>query len=196
MTEPELFVLADHALLHLVEHIKDEQWLMVMPSEFQRPGVMMPITLREIITQHAYDDAWVPTMLAGHTIADVGEDTYKGDLLENEPKEIFADIVARACEAALQVSDLTKIVHCSFGDYSTQEYFWQIIMFRGLRAYDLAKVIGIDPPLSDELVQELLNGIAPRAEKWREMGIFGPKIAVPESASLLDRLLGLTGRTA
>ena len=196
MTEPEVFILAENALLNVVQQIRDDQWHMVMPQEFQRRGVNMPITLREIINYHAYDDAWVPAMLEGHTMAEIGEDTYKGDLLEDEPKEIFADIVTRACTAARAVKeeDLDNIVHCSFGDYTMREYFWQITMFRGFRAHDIAKVIGIDATLPDDLVQGLWDEVSPRAEEWRTIGVFPGKIEVPADASLQDRLLGLTGR--
>lgn len=31
-------------------------------------------------------------------------------------------------------------------------------------------------------------------EQGREMGLYGPEVAVPANASTLDRVLGLTGR--
>lgn len=34
MSEPEVFVLADQALVKVVKQIKDEQWNMVTPPEF------------------------------------------------------------------------------------------------------------------------------------------------------------------
>ena len=46
-------------------------------------------TLREIIGYHAYDDAWVPDMLAGRTMDEVGQDAFKGDLLGDDPKGSF-----------------------------------------------------------------------------------------------------------
>lgn len=47
--------------------------------------------------------------------------------------------------AASQIGDLDRTVHCSFGDFTVREYLWQINSFRGLRAHDIAKVIGADP---------------------------------------------------
>ena len=85
-------------------------------------------------------------------------------------------------------------MHCSFGDYPAREYFWQINSFRGLRAHDIARVLGIDPQLPPELVQALWDEISPHAEEWRQIGVFPPAVAVPQDAPLLDRLLGLTGR--
>ncbi len=193
MREPEVFVLADQTLKSVVDAIADEQWRQPMPPEFavRTPG---PITLRQVINYHAYDDAWVPDMLAGRTMAEVGEDAFQGDLLGEDPKANFAAIVEKACVAATALDDLDRTVHCSFGDFTAREYLWQINSFRGLRAHDIAKVIGADTTLPAELVDGLWEELEPHAEEWRAIGVFGPKVEVPEDASLQNRLLGLTGR--
>jgi hypothetical protein len=196
MREQDVFIKADQALNHVVEQIRDDQWDMTMPPDFVTRAVDRPITLREVINYHAYDDAWVPDMLAGRTMDEVGKDKYKGDLLGDDPKGNFARIVADACAAAAALSDadLDRTVHCSFGDFSAREYFWQITSFRGLRANDIAKVIGVDPTLPDDLVLGLWEQISPHAEEWRKIGVYGPAVAIPEDAPLQARLLGLTGR--
>lgn len=195
MTEPDVFVMAEQVLLKVVEQIKDDQWDMVMPPAFATRA-KKELTLKEIITYHAYDDAWVPDMLAGKTINEVGAEKYKGDLLGLNDTAIdsFREIVNRAVAAAQNFTDLDKTVHCSFGDYKAREYFWQINMFRGLRAHDIAKVIGVDSDLPTELVQGIWDEVSPHAEEWRKIGVFGPKVDVPDDASLQDKLLALTGR--
>ena len=194
MREAEVFVLADRALNDVVQQIRDDQWAMPMPPTFaMRQRDQVP-TLREVVNYHAYDDAWVPDMLAGRTMEEVGPDKFDGDLLGADPHAAFAAIVDTACAAAAQLDDPDRIVHCSFGDFSAREYFWQINSFRGLRAHDLALVIGVEPRLTDELMQGLWDEISPHAEEWRAIGVFPAAVPVPESASLLDRLLGLTGR--
>ncbi len=85
-------------------------------------------------------------------------------------------------------------MHCSFGDFTAREYFWQINMFRGLRARDIARLIGVSDRLPDTLVQGIWDEIAPHAEEWRHIGVFGPQVMVPDDASLQDKLLALTGR--
>lgn len=193
-SEPHIFVLADRALESVVARIPADRWPMAMPPQFERRDTKQVPTLREIINYHAYDDAWVPDMLAGFTIADVGEEAYSGDLLGDDPAAAFSAVVDKACIAAEAVVDLDRTVHCSFGDFTTRDYFQQITMFRGLRAHDIARVVGIDPQLSDELVQGLWDEISPHADEWRTYGIFPAAVPVPDDAPLLDRLLGLTGR--
>ena len=195
MTEPEVFVLADRTLRGVVEQIRDEQWDMTMPKDFaMRATPDRPITLREVINYHAYDDAWVPDMLAGRTMDEVGKDMFQGDLLDDDPKGNFAAIVDKACAAVQGLTDLERTVHCSFGDFSARDYLLQTNMFRGLRSHDIAKVIGADTRLPAALVQGLWEELEPHAEEWRAIGVFGPKVEVPADASLQDRLLGLTGR--
>lgn len=194
MREAGVFVLADRALNDIVQQIRDDQWTMPMPPTFLMSRRDQVPTLREVINYHAYDDAWVPDMLAGRTMAEAGRDKFDGDLLGADPLATFAALVDTACAAAELMDDLDRVVHCSFGDFGAREYFWQINSFRGLRAHDLALVIGVEPRLSDELVQGLWEEISPHAEEWRAIGVFPAAVPVPESAPLLARLLGLTGR--
>jgi uncharacterized protein (TIGR03086 family) len=193
-SEPEVFVLADRALNQVVGMIKDDQWAMEMPPTFARRRTDHTPTLREIINHHAYEDAWVPDMLASRTMADVGVEKFKGDLLGDQPKLNFAKLVDQACAAATALDDLDGPVHTSFGDFPARGYLWQTNMFRGLRAYDIAKVIGADLEMPADLVQGLWDEISPQAEEWRAMGLFPAAVAVADDAPLLDRLLGMTGR--
>lgn len=136
MNEIEVFVLADRALGGVVAEVSGRQWDMQVPPDFAGAASDHVPTLREIINYHAYDDAWVPDMLAGRSMAEAGPDKFRGDLLGADPKASFAALVDKACAAALALDDLDRTVHCSFGDYPAREYFWQINMFRGLRARD------------------------------------------------------------
>ena len=198
MDERDVFVLADRALERVVLSIREEQWDQQLPPDFQvGAGVDHRPTLREVVSYHLYDDAWVPDMLAGRTIAEVGEDRHgrpDEDLLGPRPKEAFSATVDRACAAVQALDDLERTVHVSFGDYTAQEYLWQTNFFRGLRAHDLAVVVGADPRLPADLVAGLWEELAPQAEEWRAIGVLGPEVPVPEDAPLQDRLLGLTGR--
>jgi hypothetical protein len=193
MNEKDIFILADNTLNKVVQQIRDDQWDMVMPANFATRAKQSS-TLREIINYHAYDDIWVPDMLAGKTMEEAGKGKFDGDLLEDTPKKNFAKIVEVACLAVRDLDDLDSVVHCSFGDYGAREYLWQINSFRGFRAHDIAKVIGVDSTLPDELVQGLWEELSPNVEEWRKIGVFGPEVVVPEGASMQDKLLGMVGR--
>ena len=191
MNEKDVFILADQALKSVVDQIRDDQWDSKVPDDMspRQPGM----TLRRIVNYHAYDDVWVPEVLAGKTIAEVGT-KWDGDLLGDHPKLNFAAIVETAVLTVRSFDDLDRTVHLSYGDYPAREYLKHITSFRGLRTYDIARFIGADTTLADDLVQGLWGQIAPEAEQWRQMGVFGVAVDVPETAPLQDRLLGLTGR--
>jgi uncharacterized protein (TIGR03086 family) len=194
MSEPEVFVVADRTLLSVVEQIQDDQWNLPIPDWFARGSTQHDVVLRAIINEHAYDDAWVPDMLAGKTMAEAGTTKFDGDLLGADPKGSYAAIVERAVDTVSRLADLDRTVHCSFGDSTAREYFWQINLFRGLRAHDIARLIGVNDRLPDALVQGMWDEITPHAEEWRQIGVFGPQVMVPDGASLQDKLLALTGR--
>jgi len=194
MNERDLFILANTTLHGVVNQIRDDQWDMTLPPQFATSEPSRTVTMREVINYHAYDDAWVPDILTGRTMDEAGKDTFDGDLLGDDPKASFGRIVDAAVAAARDLDDLDRPVHISYGDFKAREYLRDISGFRGLRAHDIADAIGVDSTLPPALVQGLWDQIAPHAEEWRAIGIFGPKVDVPDDAPLQDRLLGLTGR--
>lgn len=195
MKEQDLFILADETLNGVIQQIGDDQWKMVMPESFAMNTNGTKIaTLRDVINYHAYDDAWIPDMLAGKTMEAAGKDKFNGDLLGDKPKENFAAIVEKAVAAAKNLNDLERTVHYTYGDYPVREALWHAILFRGLRVHDLAVVIGVNSDLPEDLLKGLWDIAKPNAEEWRAIGVFPPEIKVPEDAPLQDRLLGLTGR--
>jgi len=192
LSEQEVFVLSEHALSNVIDQIQDHQWNQTIPDWFQT-GRQGKLTLRDIVNYHAYDSAWVPDVLAGKAIAEVGS-TYDGDLLGNDPKGSYRRYSEQAIAAALELKNLEKVVHLSYGDFPAREYFKHITSFRGFRAYDIAKWIDSDTTLPPELVQGLWDELLPEIDMWRQIGVFGPPVPVSEEAPLQDRLLGMVGR--
>ena len=191
MTEQQVFILADQALNDIVAQIRDDQWDLTVPAEIaaRQPG----ITLHRLIAYHARDDAWVPDTLAGKTIEEVG-DAHDGDLLGEHPRENFAEIVGTAVAAVRDFDDLDRTVHLSYGDWPAREYLKHITSFRGLRVHDIARFLGVDAAMPPDLVRGLWEVLSPQAEEWRELGVYGAAVPVPDDAPLQERLLGLTGR--
>ena len=192
MSEQHVFILSEQALAHVIDQIRDDQWDEKKPEWFQTGG-QGDASLREIVNYHAYDSAWVPDVLAGKTSAEVG-DAYSGDLLGTDPKGSYRKYSQRASAAARQFNDLDTIVHLSYVDFPAREYFTHITSFRGFRAYDIAKWIGAGTQLPEDLVQGLWDEVVPEVEAWRQIGVYGPAVPVPDDAPLQDRLLGLVGR--
>ena len=93
LSEQEVFILSERALSKVIDQIQDRQWDQTTPDWFQTGRQGKP-TLRDIINYHAYDSAWVPDVLAGKTMAEVGS-TNDGDLLVTIRKEATAATASR-----------------------------------------------------------------------------------------------------
>ncbi len=192
MTEQEVFILSERALADVIDQVGDDHWGQTRPAWFQT-GARGDATLRELVNYHAQDSAWVPDVLSGKTIAEVGE-AHGGDLLGADPKAGYRTQSEVAITAAETLDDPDRTVHLSYGDFPAREYLKHVTTFRGFRAYDIAKWIGASTELPAALVQGLWDEVAPEAETWRSMGVFGPAVPVPDDAPLQDRLLALVGR--
>ena len=78
--EAELFVMAEEMLLEVLGRVRSEHRNIIVPPMFDMPGADQPRPVRDLVAHYARDDAWVPDMLAGRTMAEVGPDKYDGDL--------------------------------------------------------------------------------------------------------------------
>jgi uncharacterized protein (TIGR03086 family) len=190
VTEQDVFILSERALADVIDQIRDDQWDQMRPGWFQTGG-QGDATLRQIVNYHAYDSAWVPDVLAGLSIEAVG-DRYEG--LKTAADINYREWSDRAVEAAAALDDPDKTVHLSYGDFPAREYLKHVTCFRGFRAFDIARWIGADTQLPEDLVQGMWDQFVPEIEDWRAMGVFGPEVPVPADASQQDRLLGLAGR--
>lgn len=192
--DAEVFLLADEAAVRVFTQIRDDQWDVVLPPIFDMAGADQPAALRQVANHYAYDNSWVPDQLAGRSMDEVGKDRFDGDLLGDDPAGAVTRIAAAAADAARQVTDRDATVHCSYGDVPTWDYFWQLNVARSVTAHDVAVLLGLDSPLSEELSKAMWEGTEPAVEMWRSMGIYRAPVPVAADAPWRDRFLALTGR--
>jgi hypothetical protein len=189
MTIQELFIRANEELKKVIDHIEGDQWDITVPAGITRK----PSALRQTVNYHAYDDAWVPDVLAGKTKAEVG-DKYEPILSSHDTKNEYAKYNAQAIEAVRGFDDLDKITHLSYGDFPARDYLQHITSFRAFRVYDIAKLTGANTKMADDLVQGLWDEFTPVIEDYRKMGVFPPALDAPKNADLQTKLLALVGR--
>jgi hypothetical protein len=190
MTIQELFIASNRALQKVVDQVTDPAWILPMPEGTSTK----PMTLEEAIKYNVYDDAWVPDVLAGKTIAEVG-DTYEYLRTVNDVQENFRKFNQSAIDAVRDFTDLERISHLSYGDFPAREYLQHIISFRAFRSYDIAKLIGVDTTMDGDFVQALLDEFGPVIEGYRQMGVFPPALSVSDDATPQTKLLAMVGRS-
>ena len=193
MNQKELFLQSDAALRSVIDRIEPAQLSLAVPAGWSRAENP---TLRDIVAYHAFDEAWVPDVLAGRTIDEVG-DKHAGDLLgaggDDDPVAACDRINDLATAAALEDDDSEATAHLSYGDFTVGEALEHMSIYRAFQAWSIAKFIGLDYSLPPGLVEGLWERVMPNVETWRSMGVFGPEIEVPADADRETQLLGKTG---
>lgn len=189
MTSKELFLMSDSAFRDVVDALAPEQLELPVPASWSSTGVG---DLRGILAHHARDEAWVPDVLAGRTIAEVGT-AYDGDLLGADPIASYDRLNDLATAAVNATTDLDAIVHLSYGDYPVTIYFEHSSFYRAFQAVAIGRLVGGEVTLSPALVDALWDSVTPQVEQLRQWHVFGPEVAVPEGSDKQTRLLGITG---
>jgi hypothetical protein len=189
MKQKELFLQADAALRSVIDRITPDQLALAAPAEWSRTP---DPTLGNVIADHARDEAWVPDVLAGRTIDEVG-DRYAGDLLGDDPVASYDRLNDLATAAVNKDLDPDTTVHLSYGDFPLAVYLEHISTYRAFQAWLIPKHLGIDYSLPTTLVDQLWEQVVPQIDGWRAMGVFGPEVEVPAGADRETQLLGKTG---
>ena len=117
----ELFLQADRLAVAVFGAVEGDAWSTVLPPVFDMPGADAPQPVRAVVGHYAYDDAWVPDMLAGRTMDAAGRHRFDGDLLGDDPRAALRTISAAAMAAAAQVTDPQAVVHCSYGQCPAED---------------------------------------------------------------------------
>jgi uncharacterized protein (TIGR03086 family) len=162
-------------------------------DDWVRPTPCTEWSVRDLVRHLVYEELWTPPLLAGATIADVG-DRFEGHILGDDPQVAWKEAAAHALAAATP-GVLDRTVHLSFGDFPGRDYLGQLTADHVIHAWDLARGINAADRIDPELVEFVYNFMAPQAEQWAAAGVFAPQVDVPADADPQSRLLALSGRT-
>lgn len=166
----------------------------VTAAQWEAPTPDTDWDVRALVNHVAGEVLWLPPMLAGTTIAEVG-DRFEGDVLGEDPVATWDAAVAEAVRAAEAV-DPTAIVHLSYGDRTATEYLHEVGADVLIHTWDLARAVGADEQLPPDRVDEVATWFAGVEEMWRGAGVIAARPAVGADADAQTRLLAAFGRSA
>lgn len=149
--------------------------------------------VRELVNHVTSEALWIPDILLGRTIADVG-DKYDGDVLGEDPKSSWEQAAILAEEAISKLDNVEMVVHLSFGDTAAKTYLEQMTIEHAIHSWDLACAIGAEIQLDEDLVKAVWPIFQRQAEDWRKFGVIGKAVQIQAGASLQDKLIALSGR--
>jgi uncharacterized protein (TIGR03086 family) len=151
--------------------------------------------VRELVNHLVVEQLWVPPLMAGSTIADVG-DRFDGDQLGDDPGQAWDRAAAAAREAFSAPGAFDRIVHLSAGDKPAVEYLREMAMDLVIHTWDLARALHVDEQLEPELVDWVYRRYEPQADSLASWGVFAPRVPVPDDADQQTKLLAIFGRDA
>ncbi len=183
----------DHTHLERALDGLARRWSAIRPPQWEAPTPCDAWDVRMLLNHVVADLLRMPLLLSGQTPAEVG-DRFVGDVLGPGPKEAASVATRAAVHAASQDGVTERTVHLSFGDLLGSDYLSLVTSDVVIHTWDLARAVGADERLDDELVAEVDAFLAPQVEAWRSAGAFGPAAVGPPAADLQTRLLAQTGR--
>jgi uncharacterized protein (TIGR03086 family) len=170
-----------------VQLVRDNQWDSLTPcSEWD---------VRALVNHVVGEDRWTAPLMAGQTIAQVG-DRFDGDLLGDDPLLASRQSVQEATTAVGQPGALQRTVHLSFGQTPAEEYVWQLFADHLIHAWDLARAIGADDRLDPTLVTACSAWFAEQEDGYRAAGAVAARPPIPDDADSQTVLLAAFGRNA
>ncbi|MFI5240266.1 MAG: TIGR03086 family metal-binding protein [Candidatus Saccharimonadia bacterium] len=185
MQSHEAFLQANQLFSQLVQSITPDAWIKPTPCD--------KWNVRQLVAHVAYENAWVPDLLNGKTVQEIGN-KYDGELLGDDPKAAWKRYSEAAEQAVHNSKSGQDLVHLSFGDFSVDFYINQLFFDHIIHSWDLAVALSSQLKFNDQLVEYAYNSVKDRAESLESSGLFKSPVAVEPNAPTLARLVALSGR--
>ena len=168
-------------------HLVGDQW--------GNPSACSEWDVRTLVNHLVNEQVWVVPLMAGATVAEVG-DRFDSDLLGTDPVGAWDRAIAAASSAFTEPGALDRSVNVSFGQITAVDYAWQMTADLTIHAWDLARGIGADEALAPDLCAAVLEALRPELPAYTAAGAFAEPLAVPAGADAQTTLLALSGRQA
>ncbi|MEK7602815.1 MAG: TIGR03086 family metal-binding protein [Patescibacteria group bacterium] len=150
--------------------------------------------LKALINHMIGELMWLPELLGGKTIAQVGN-MLDGDLVGSNIVKSWDNATTVAKDAVEKVN-LGMEVGLSYGKVSAGHYIKEITSDLLIHGWDVAQSIKCSLLIPNNLAQIAYDFYEPQEDKLKSSGLFGKKITVGNAASLQTKLLAVVGRTS
>lgn len=179
------YVLAMDHFGRKVHSITSDQWSLPTPcSEW---------SVRDLVNHVTYETLWIPELMAGVTVAEVG-DRFDGDNLGADPVGAWDRAATPAVAAFSAESAMDTTVDSSMGPLAGPVYLGQIFMDVVIHGWDLARGIGADDTIEARFTDQLYAEVAPKEDDMKAWGGYGDRVVPPPDADTQTKLLAVLGR--
>lgn len=168
-----------------LQAVSDEQW-----------GLPTPCTewdVRALVNHVCSEQRWMVPLLSGRTIEQVGS-SLDGDLLGPDPLCTWEGVVAETARLVDRPGMLENVVRLSSGPATVARYCDEVAADTLVHAWDLARAVGADEHLPDDLVEAATLVAEPWVVAQGVPGLFAAPVAVADDADPQTALLAMLGR--
>jgi uncharacterized protein (TIGR03086 family) len=183
---PEAHARALDATGLLVAGVSADQWHDPTPCD--------EWDVHQLVNHVVAGNWWVAPLVGGQSIADVG-DRYDGDVLGDDPLDVYRESAASASAAFLAPGAMEAACAVSYGPVPGEIYAGHRLLDVLVHGWDLAEATGQDTRLDPDLIETLWAAIEPQLDGLAASGAFGHRIEPPAGADAETRLLAALGRT-
>jgi len=147
-------------------------------------------TVRDLVAHVVEEQQWVPHLLAGRSLAQARAS------IERLRDDLAAEwaLYSLAATSAWASTPADARVQLSYDTVTADEYLREQVADVTIHAWDLARAVGADESLDDELVRAVWTVFEPQKDALEASGLFASPVAIPDDAPLQSRLLAITGR--
>jgi uncharacterized protein (TIGR03086 family) len=162
-------------------------------DQWGRDSVCEGWDLRTLVNHLVSGNLWVPELVGGRTIEEVG-DRLDGDVLGSDPMAAYDESAMVAAAAFKEPGAMERPVAVSYGPVPGEVYAGHRFIDVLVHGWDIAKSTGQDSTLPADLVDACWAVVEPQLEMLAGSGAFGSDHEVPPGADPQTRLLSVLGR--
>jgi uncharacterized protein (TIGR03086 family) len=163
------------------------------PDQWALPSDCTDWDVRALTNHLVSGNFWVSPLVAGETIAAVGE-RLDGDVLADDPLGVYDASAAEAAMAFRGPGAMECMVAVSYGPVPGAVYCGHRFLDVLIHGWDLAKSTGQDTNLPEDLVEACWDVVTPQRDVLAGSGMFGHEQSVPPNADRQTQLLAILGR--
>jgi uncharacterized protein (TIGR03086 family) len=147
---------------------------------------------RQLLNYMVHKLAWVPELLSGKNIQELDDHLHK-DLLGEDLQHAWRAYAETARKAAEQAPH-EQVVRLPQGNVPASSFLEEVAGELIIHTWDLARAVGHPFHINDAIAHALYAIDQGKVARWRQEGLVGPEVPVPEGATIEAKLLGLLGR--
>ena len=150
-------------------------------------------SVRELLNHVVSGNLWVPELVGGRTIDEVGT-RLDGDVLGSDPLTAYDSSAEVAATAFRESGAMDRPVAVSYGPVPGAVYCGHRFMDVLIHGWDLAASTGQDTTLDRDLVEACWEVVEPQRGELAATGAFGTHVEVGPDADRQTTLLAVLGR--